>query len=575
MRSRRNYRGKKKKQKQMQKDADITDDAIHPVVAADVASAEQAKHNAAENVRDHYGDDDDDDTPKELAAEEISQEGTKRSRASVFETFQPGKTCHDDKENNADTRSSYSMAQTGRKSLANPDMMKLLQMARQVSVARGTKKSASKSASRVNGRSAGNGSGKWSEDRILYQNVPMDWCIKTETRITSARSFDWCTHLSSLALSLGMDAFVRGEYPDTSAYSQPVGISSQLSVSTRHQMAQHITCELSAEFRKCLLYYRFPGNELPHYFQSALEKISGSDVDFSRVLGNESDARFMQQRVIDWIEAMCSIYDMLRNGQCPYFYVVTESFVVLFVAAGVCGQDNNVRATISHSTDHLRRRLRDECIHFTHVDDSLSNAHVKHKHGTLLFAGRSNVHALFDFLLNNCIAFDSGPLSIIHDVPVILSGTPFIHGIIKDLRIRTAEFVMANSSQRRYELVITGPLMPHTVHQLCDILRQTQHEFRMTFRQHLHLSTPLNVFHAIKALPNNPLTMASKQRITMSSQSSSSSLSNVTQGYFCWIHRGSAQDYLHHPERDEMQHMHMASIRYNHRDNSFEILRQI
>src|SRR5690606_33395332 len=115
-------------------------------------------------------------------------------------------------------------------------------------------------------------------------------------------------------------------------------------------------------------------------------------------------------------------------------------------------------------------RLRDACIQFTCIDDmtpSIPGARLRHKYGTLVFVGRSSVHPLFDFIVNSCASLEPGPLSIMHDVPTILSSsTPFLHASIKSLQVRTAEFTMAISAQKMHELVITGPLLPHALYHL-------------------------------------------------------------------------------------------------------------
>lgn len=54
-----------------------------------------------------------------------------------------------------------------------------------------------------------------------------------------------------------------------------------------------------------------------------------------------------------------SLYNLLKAKLCPYFYVCTYQFTVLFRAAGLAGSDV-ITAVISPTTRGLREAMRNE-----------------------------------------------------------------------------------------------------------------------------------------------------------------------------------------------------------------------
>lgn len=116
---------------------------------------------------------------------------------------------------------------------------------------------------------------------------------------------------------------------------------------------------------------------------------------------------------------------MLRNGQCPYFYVLFKDFSVLFIASGVCGTDTNVRAIISHSSSLLKQQLEMEKVKYE-IDDQ----------GPLIFVGRTKVHALYDFIMNSIVFNGTAIGSLVNnDVPKIISPVAFVHATLKSSQV--------------------------------------------------------------------------------------------------------------------------------------------
>jgi len=59
----------------------------------------------------------------------------------------------------------------------------------------------------------------------------------------------------------------------------------------------------------------------------------------------------------DWCENFRSLFGLLRARQCPFFYVCTHQFNVLFRAAGIGGVEE-IHALMTPTTKGLRDILR-------------------------------------------------------------------------------------------------------------------------------------------------------------------------------------------------------------------------
>lgn len=61
----------------------------------------------------------------------------------------------------------------------------------------------------------------------------------------------------------------------------------------------------------------------------------------------------------DWRESFRSLFGLLRARQCPFFYVCTHQFTVLFRAAGIGGVPE-IHALLTPTTRGLRDVLQRE-----------------------------------------------------------------------------------------------------------------------------------------------------------------------------------------------------------------------
>lgn len=203
----------------------------------------------------------------------------------------------------------------------------------------------------------------------------------------------------------------------------------------------------------------------------------------------------------------------MRNKHCPYFYVQTMQFTVLFTAPGIRGS-SNVSAVLSQSTKKLRQSLMDEVIPFqmplapeyaeltqrdlkeaeelaaieanlgkysgikTKTIQTATNIDSKPK-SMLTFTGHFGVHGLFEFLLNRKYA-RNGRLSL----PTLLSPTAFENSTLRSLRANytgALSKIGGNLPRRRtvqmsqaYALELEGPILPHSYFKLHQLLEETQ-----------------------------------------------------------------------------------------------------
>ncbi|RWS22849.1 protein downstream neighbor of Son-like protein, partial [Leptotrombidium deliense] len=217
-----------------------------------------------------------------------------------------------------------------------------------------------------------------------------------------------------------------------------------------------------------------------------------------------------------WSLCIRSLYQLTKVRQNAYFYVCSHSFTVLFRAAGVGAMDE-INALVYPTTAGLRKSLVDEDIQFTMpladdtqsaveseescatqindiVDDeestvfleslglsqqdfpSLKQNKVKTKSDskkTSLIALRGPDTLLFlTFLTTNSqyVISKTGPSAGIP--PTLLSPVAFHGASLLPLKLKEKE--IKHKEETIYSLEINGPILPNTVHGLCEFMRETQ-----------------------------------------------------------------------------------------------------
>ncbi|MGH0190976.1 UNVERIFIED_CONTAM: hypothetical protein FKN15_055183 [Acipenser sinensis] len=150
---------------------------------------------------------------------------------------------------------------------------------------------------------------------------PADWSLKTRLLFTSQLPFTWAEHLKAQEEAQGLSQHCRA-----AVSTLPHGIPEPRSSS-----------ELRCAFQQSLVYWQHPSLPWLQLFPriGAERRLAGKSVSFT------------------------SLYNLLRSRLCPYFYLCTYQFTVLFRAAGLAGSEG-ITALISPTTRGLREAMKME-----------------------------------------------------------------------------------------------------------------------------------------------------------------------------------------------------------------------
>uniref|UniRef100_A0A8C2QBF3 Downstream neighbor of SON n=1 Tax=Cyprinus carpio TaxID=7962 RepID=A0A8C2QBF3_CYPCA len=173
---------------------------------------------------------------------------------------------------------------------------------------------------------------------------PADWSLKTRVLFTSPQSFSWAEHLKAQEEAQGLSSHCRAEYTSLPANIQdPRGCA-----------------ELRCGFQQCLQYWQHPSLPWLSLFPriGAERKFSGKCMPWAQ------DATLQQNLMSDWSVSLTSLYSLLKARLCPYFYLCSYQFTVLFRAAGLSSA-KGISALLSPTTRGLREAMKAEGIEFS------------------------------------------------------------------------------------------------------------------------------------------------------------------------------------------------------------------
>ncbi|XP_065597791.1 protein downstream neighbor of Son [Cyrtonyx montezumae] len=173
---------------------------------------------------------------------------------------------------------------------------------------------------------------------------PADWSIKTRLLFMSSRPFTWAEHLKAQEEAQGFARHCRA-------------VEMELPQSVQEPK---LSTELRCAFQQSLVYWLHPSLPWLQLFPriGADRKVAGKACPWAQ------DEALQQVLMSDWSVSFTSLYNLLKAKLCPYFYVCTYQFTVLFRAAGLAGSDV-ITAVISPTTRGLREAMRNEGIEFS------------------------------------------------------------------------------------------------------------------------------------------------------------------------------------------------------------------
>nr|CAG4644942.1 EOG090X09DI [Leptodora kindtii] len=336
-------------------------------------------------------------------------------------------------------------------------------------------------------------------------SICVDWSLKTRVRFTSRKPYAFSSTLKTSEEASGVTAFVRCVNPSSSE------TLSSLDTSTNAQLHQ------------CCLYWQHPWlpwlqmfpRDTPSPVTSSTSSLNiGMDPKISATLHN------------DWCESFRTLFGLLRARQCPFFYVCTHQFNVLFRASGI-GDIAETHALMTPTTKGLRDILSKEDIAFSmplrsssqsdvsksdqlptsrkDVDDLDSDAedndggdseeewindiglhsNLRSKleaerlqdggQGTiqgsysdsLLLIEGVETQGLFNWLMASKLCMsNTGPLAGIP--PTLLSPVAFHGATLRPLKVRQG--LLKTDGESLYSIELQGPVMPHSVISLMNLL---------------------------------------------------------------------------------------------------------
>ncbi|XP_048054124.1 protein downstream neighbor of son homolog [Megalobrama amblycephala] len=352
---------------------------------------------------------------------------------------------------------------------------------------------------------------------------PADWSLKTRVLFTSPQPFSWAEHVKAQEEAQGLSSHCRAEFSSLPANIQdPRGCA-----------------ELRCGFQQCLQYWQHPSLPWLSLFPriGAERKFSGKCVPWAQ------DEALQQSLMSDWSVSLTSLYSLLKARLCPYFYLCSYQFTVLFRAAGLSGS-KGITALLSPTTRGLREAMKAEGIEFslplleerrkskelgssqagesvqqTDSEEVLSEhseneeeeddddecgfswlkemgvqdkikkpdaisiklrkehreVRLDHRPESVVLVEGSNTFTLLNFLIN-CKSLVAGAGSQAGLPPTLLAPTAFRGATLQTLKARTVNVKtqVRTGYQDVCSLEVTGPIMPHTLHALTQLLRPAQ-----------------------------------------------------------------------------------------------------
>ncbi|NP_001088556.1 protein downstream neighbor of son homolog [Xenopus laevis] len=173
---------------------------------------------------------------------------------------------------------------------------------------------------------------------------PADWSLKTRLLFTSSHSFSWADHLKAQEEAQGLVMQCRA-----TAVNLPHSIQEP-----------KLSTDLRCAFQQSLVHWIHPSLPWVQLFPriGVDRKMAGKNTPWSQ------DESLQQVLMSEWALSFTSLYNLLKAKLCPYFYVCTYQFTVLFRAAGLAGSDV-ITAVMSPTTRGLREAMKNEGITFS------------------------------------------------------------------------------------------------------------------------------------------------------------------------------------------------------------------
>ncbi|NXP57197.1 DONS protein, partial [Chloropsis cyanopogon] len=173
------------------------------------------------------------------------------------------------------------------------------------------------------------------------QEFPADWSIKTRVLFLSSQPFSWAEHLKAQEEAQGLARHCRAAEPSLPRSVQVRAGRVELRLCWRQlRRSPHglwgpqeprLCSELRCAFQQSLVYWLHPSLPwLPLFPRLGADRsMAGKASPWAQ------DEALQQVLMSDWSVSFTSLYNLLRAGLCPYFYVCSAQFSVLVRAGGL------------------------------------------------------------------------------------------------------------------------------------------------------------------------------------------------------------------------------------------------
>ncbi|XP_069742794.1 protein downstream neighbor of Son-like [Narcine bancroftii] len=200
-------------------------------------------------------------------------------------------------------------------------------------------------------------SGEYNEDQpIVYSDCYTDWSIKTRILITSPTPLSWAKACYKLVAGVGS---ING------TIIKPNGV--------------HIKQEpddsptMKCAFQQSMGYWMYP--RLP--WLQLFPRIGVNSVSVDDALQWNPDYKIHNILMKDWLSTSNSLFDLLQSGHCPFFYICTYQFTVLFRTAWESRRESITALMYPASVEVLEAMRLSEVVFSTYlVEHSKEGGHI-------------------------------------------------------------------------------------------------------------------------------------------------------------------------------------------------------
>ncbi|XP_078256171.1 protein downstream neighbor of Son-like [Rhinoraja longicauda] len=211
----------------------------------------------------------------------------------------------------------------------------------------------------------------------VYSDGYTDWSIKTRILITSPTPLSWAKAYNNVLSDGGSTNGMAMKAEEVHIKQEP-------------DDSPTATCA----FQQSLRYWMYP--RLP--WLQLFPRIGVNSVSIDDALQWNPDYKIQNILMKDWLSTFSSLFDLLQSGHCPFFYICTYQFTVLFRAAFESRRESITALLYPASVEVLDAMRLSEVVFSTYlVEHSQESGHMN----LSLLEGYGLMHLKPGFLRNN------------------------------------------------------------------------------------------------------------------------------------------------------------------------------